>query len=872
MLQMGESVKILMVDDRPENLLALKAVLECPMYRLVCANSGEEALRQVLQEDFAVIILDVQMPGMSGFETAKLIRAREKSRHIPIVFITASQQTDDQVVQGYSTGAIDYIFKPVNPEMLKYKIAGFVHLYQHREQLENMVRERTRELSLANQNLRREVEERKRVEEALRESELRFRTVFEESMVGIVLLDFRGRVLESNPALQAILGYAHDELVHLSIDQFTLPGDIDKDSELFRDLIAGKRDHYQVEKRYIHKNGTIVWGQLLMSVTRSSAGNRRYIIGMLKDISRRKRAIQELDSFFNLSRDMLCIMDMNWNTKRINPAFERTLGYTLEQLGSKPLGELVHPEDLEVTLKEKKRLISGGVPEIRLENRHRCRDGTYRWLQWAMTLDAEDQLIYAVARDITDNKKAQEKLSELAAIVQSSNDGIISASTRGNIRSWNEGAERIFGYGAEEILGRHVSVLAPPEKHREIQQILGLTAKGEGVQHFRTVRKRKDGKTIHVSLTISPIMDNAGMLTGISAVVRDITERKEWEDALRRSEERFYKAFRRSPSMMSIIRSRDCRYIDVNENWLINTGYDRQEMIGRPMQDLNTWSGDIFPPLPENGFYNREISYHTKAGALRAGLASAQVIKIGGDDCILYVINDITELTRLKGEINRIDRLKLVGQMAAGIGHEIRNPMTAIRGFLQLLSAKEQFDEYREYFKVMIEEVDRVNSIITEYLALARNKPGELQMHNLSAIVETLSPLITADAMNCQNDVTFELGDVPELLLDQKEIRQLILNLAHNALEAMSPGGMMTIRTYPDGDGAVLSVRDQGGGIDPVIMEQIGTPFITTKKDGTGLGLAICYSIADRHNATIEIDTGTGGTEFRVRFRVSPQL
>jgi len=145
-----QKVSILLVDDRAENLLALEAVLTSPKYHLVCAHSGEEALKFVLKQDFAAILLDVQMPGLNGFETAKLIKAREKSRHIPILFITAISQEAEHVFRGYSVGAIDYIFKPFQPEALQKKVEEFVRIYQNHER---MLLEGERELEEVHQRL-----------------------------------------------------------------------------------------------------------------------------------------------------------------------------------------------------------------------------------------------------------------------------------------------------------------------------------------------------------------------------------------------------------------------------------------------------------------------------------------------------------------------------------------------------------------------------------------------------------------------------------------------------------------------------------------------------------------------------------------------
>ncbi|MHB9095972.1 MAG: ATP-binding protein [Eubacteriales bacterium] len=161
---------------------------------------------------------------------------------------------------------------------------------------------------------------------------------------------------------------------------------------------------------------------------------------------------------------------------------------------------------------------------------------------------------------------------------------------------------------------------------------------------------------------------------------------------------------------------------------------------------------------------------------------------------------------------------------------------------------------------------DRANDIIMEYLSLGKNRAVNEKVQNLNIIVGAVSQLISANALSSGKYVTVELGDVPDLLLDDKEIRQLTLNLANNGLESMSHGGRLIIKTFTEGDEVVLSFKDQGGGIDQEVLDKIGTPFFTTKTTGTGLGLAVCYSIAARHYAVINIDTGSNGTTVYVRF------
>lgn len=234
---------------------------------------------------------------------------------------------------------------------------------------------------------------------------------------------------------------------------------------------------------------------------------------------------------------------------------------------------------------------------------------------------------------------------------------------------------------------------------------------------------------------------------------------------------------------------------------------------------------------------------------------------------VSFYLRDIGERKQFEKEMSRLDRLNLIGQMAAGIGHEIRNPLTTVRGFLQLLSDKDNCLQYREFFNLMIDELDRANTIITEFLSLAKDRAIELEMKNINRIIEAILPLISSDAHESQININTDLAEVPELPVDEKEIRQLVLNLVRNGFEAMSSGGELFIRTYSEGDEVILSVQDQGNGIAEDILEKLGTPFFTTKDRGTGLGLAVCYSIAARHRAKIKVETGNSGTTFFVRFQ-----
>jgi PAS domain S-box-containing protein len=249
---------VLLVDDQQENLLALEAVLKPLGLNTVRATSGEQALRRLLAVDFAAILLDVQMPGMDGFETAELIKQRERTQHIPIIFLTAIDKERQQVFRGYSVGAVDYLFKPFEPDVLRSKVQIFVDLYEKNA--------------------------------ALKESEERFRTAFANAPIGIGLIDIDGRWLEVNRALSELLGYPSGELVGRMPWELSHREDRTEERRGFQRIVRGEATSYSAEKRYVHKDGHVVYVLLSVSLAHDADGEPRGGIWQVVDITERRRA------------------------------------------------------------------------------------------------------------------------------------------------------------------------------------------------------------------------------------------------------------------------------------------------------------------------------------------------------------------------------------------------------------------------------------------------------------------------------------------------------------------------------------------------------------------------------------------------------
>jgi PAS domain S-box-containing protein len=285
-----QKVNILIVDDNLDNLLALEAILNNPDLNLMKADSGQAALRHLLMQDFAVILLDVQMPVLDGFETARLIRERERSRDVPIIFLSAYNIEDNHIFRGYSIGGVDYLFKPFIPEILKSKVAFFVDLFKKTEEVK-------RQAEIVRQLERKEHErERAQTLEALYTSEERFRAIFESTAIGMVLLDLNGRLVECNSALQSMFGCTPEELSGVYLTELTHKDDSPVNVGFYAELAKGERNHYQTENRYSRKDGRLVWGRLTVSLIRDSLGNPQFAIGMIEDVTERKQAELEIDS------------------------------------------------------------------------------------------------------------------------------------------------------------------------------------------------------------------------------------------------------------------------------------------------------------------------------------------------------------------------------------------------------------------------------------------------------------------------------------------------------------------------------------------------------------------------------------------------
>jgi PAS domain S-box-containing protein len=508
-----------------------------------------------------------------------------------------------------------------------------------------------------------------------------------------------------------------------------------------------------------------------------------------------------------------------------------------------------------------------------------------------------------VARDITGHKRGEAERSYLAAIVDSSEDAILSKDLDGSIRSWNPGAQRLFGYSPGEIIGRPVTTLIPADLQAEEAAILARLRRGERVEHFETTRIAKDGRRIDVSLTISPIRDRSGAIIGASKIARDVTERKKNAEALVAQRE-WFRVTLSSIGDAVVACDPDCRVTYLNAPAEKLTGWTSVDAPGQPLADVfriineETRAGVANPceKVLRSGIVVG-LANHTvlisRDGTERAIADSAAPIldAEGRVIGVVMVFRDETERRRDAAERERLlhrerkaradaeqaNRMK--DEFVAVVSHELRTPLNAIVGWAQMLRMG-QLDEATA--GQAIETIDRnaraQARLISDLLDISRILSGKLllerhlvELTTLAAnVVQALRP--AADEKGLTVTVSSAM-DKAETIGDPARLQQVLSNLVTNAIKFTPSGGRVDLMFRREGDDAVIAVHDTGRGIEPDFLPHVFDRFrqadasTTRKQGGLGLGLAIVQHLVEQHGGRVAAESeGPGqGATFTVR-------
>lgn len=516
-----------------------------------------------------------------------------------------------------------------------------------------------------------------------------------------------------------------------------------------------------------------------------------------------------------------------------------------------------------------------------------------------------------------DAAKRQDAERWLAAIVESSDDAIISKTLDGIMTTWNAAAERIFGYTASEAIGRPITILIPPELRDEEVEILKRLRGGGRISHYETERVRKDGRRIAISLSISPIYGANGAITGISKIARDITEHKHLveREALARAEalaERgFHELIESAPDAILQV-GRDGKILIANRTAEQLFGFTREELIGAGVDSLVPEAARSRHAMHREKLASAGISRPMGLGlelyALRKDGTEFPVeislspTQSSGEVRVTAVIRDVTERKRAEQQIHSLqqsymaelenrhkeaERLNtLKSEFIASVSHELRTPLHTIIGFAELLSEEGEGplnEKQRRFLRHIQTDSEHLLGLINDVLDLSMIEASGLTLRTETLSLETaISETVNAiRPFAAAKGVTLREGQIPQVdvLADPLRLRQILYNLLSNGVKFTAAGGEVAVIASIDGKMVRITVSDTGVGIAQEEFERIFDKFYQVGKttvgvrQGTGLGLTICRQLVEMQGGTIWVESEPGkGSHFHFTLPSQPTV
>lgn len=660
---------------------------------------------------------------------------------------------------------------------------------------------------------------------------------------------------------------------------------------------------------------------------------------------------QQLRAMFSQAAVGIAIADREGRFTEANEKACSMLGYGLDELRQVSFFEVTHPDDLQRTREESACVLAGERDSYALEKRYVRKDGGTIWSSTTVTLvrDAKGDVDYyfGILQPIDDRKAAEEMGSRLAAVVSSSDDAIITKTLSGIITTWNPAAEATFGYTAEEAVGQSVTMLIPPEHQDEEPEILLRLRRGERVQHYETVRRRKDGSLLNVSLSVSPVKDGSGRIVGASKIVRDITRQKQAEAALREHSQVLELLSAAGVSIASELDLRSVlqRVTDLGTQmsgaafgaFFYNVSGEEGESLklytlsGAPRESFeklglprntpvfrDTFKGEGVvrcDDITQDPRYGRMAPHFgmpqghlpvrsylalpvvsrsgTVLGALLFGhplpgvftsraekLISGVAVQaaVAMDNAHLYgeAQREIASREVAEAKLREADRRK--DEFLATLAHELRNPLAPIRQAAALAGTPSATAEQRRAANEIIgRQVRHMSALLDDLLDMARATTGTFELLRrpttlgevVAAAVETAGPAVDLRSHALRVDVP-----QPEarLVADPLRLAQVLANLLTNAAKYTDSGGAISLQAVIQGGQAVFTVRDNGIGLAEESLPQLFTMFTQVQSarsrsdGGLGIGLALAKALVALHGGSITAHSdGLGhGSEFTV--------
>ncbi len=760
-------------------------------------------------------------------------------------------------------------------------------------------------MSEMNCRLQAELAYRRRAEEALRESEEKFRVLAEKSMAGIYLIQDR-LFHYINPKFAEIFEYQIEEFTCPSrVRDVVFPEDISLVEEALRKRLAGELESLHYEFRIQTKKRNMKYVEVYSS--RTFYKGRPAVIGTLLDITERKKMAEALSGSEKRFRQLAdatfegIIIQDDSRILDLNQAIVRMSGYDYDELIGRNVLDFISPGHKDLFLRNIQSENSGAF-EIRMVRK----DGSLRVIEvMGKPIISGGKRAKVVAfHDITERKYMAESLRKseerYKLITDNMTDMVWLISMDLKMIWLSPSARRIRGFTLDEAndgpLDRHFT----PDSLAIVscaiaEELIPEKLQQKDLNIERTLELelfRKDESTIWIEVSFTLLRDNQGLPMGILGVGRDISERKQAEQALRISEERFSKVFHISPVATAISTINEGRYVDVNESQLLALGYTREEMVGHTATELKVWADPndrkkYVRILARRGFVRNEpFQMRTKTGEILDVLLWAETITLNEEKFVLTICYDITEQRKLEEQLRRSQKMEAIGTLAGGIAHDFNNILGGIMGYTELVMSHHIKRDHpaRQFLEGTLRAIHRAKDLVAQMMTFSRQQEHKRIPLKISPIIKEAVKLLRA-SLPATISMNVHIASAENTVLaDPSEVHQVLMNLVTNAFHAMKgkkgqldvslqPVVYLSADALPHPDlkqGTVyqeLTIRDSGHGIAPAVIPRIFDPFFTTKKpgEGTGLGLSVVYGIIKNYDGVIAVDsTLRRGTTFRI--------
>jgi PAS domain S-box-containing protein len=446
---------------------------------------------------------------------------------------------------------------------------------------------------------------------------------------------------------------------------------------------------------------------------------------------------------------------------------------------------------------------------------------------------------------------------------------------QGTITYVNDKFEEISKYSHEELMGQDHRILNSGYHKREFFQDLWKTIGTGKVWKGEICNRAKDGTLYWVDTTIVPFLNEKGKPYQYVSIRTDISNRKRAEEHLKEilKENQDIKF---ALDQSSIVAFTDGNGIitSVNDKFCEMSKYNHEEIIGENHRILNSgfhskeFFSNLWKTIIAGQVWKGEIRNKAKDGTLY--WVDTTIVPFideqGKPYQFLAIRNDITERKQAQEVLHRQDKLAAVGQLAAGVAHEIRNPLTSMKGYTEFLQLDEKDPERLEFLTIILDEIERVNMIVEDFMVLAKPKVVELEEKNVVPVIKNVLSLLEFEARKKKVCLQLDCDEqIIQIECDENRLKQVFLNFIKNGIEAMPNGGDLYVRTHIKDHNVQISIQDTGVGIPEDKLKKLGEPFFTTKKNGNGLGLMVSFKIIESHNGKVFIESEPNkGTTFNI--------